>query len=121
MNLVEYILANRGDTSFIGQDKDAIFKLLIFHLNNDTVVTHKNEQDEIDGVLLWHIQKFIPLTVYIVECISTGKKALPEMLSSFVKDMPPNFICHATRNKGAKSIQYKNPHRILKLIEKYVS
>ena len=120
MNLLEYILANRGDTGFFDKSVDDIKMLLIYHTNNDTIVTHFNGKD-IDGVLLWNIEKYIPLTVNIVECISTGRTSLVDMLTDFVKDMPPNFICIAKRNRASKDIQYKNPRRILKLLKNYVS
>lgn len=122
MNLLEYIIANRGDTGFFDKSVDDIKMLLIYHTNNDTIITHVNhEYFKIDGVLLWNIEKYIPLTVNIVECISTGKTSLVDMLTDFVKDMPPNFICIAKRNRASKDIQYKNPRRILKLLKNYVS
>lgn len=120
MNLVEYIIANRGDSSFIDKTPEEIASLLLFHLNNDTIVTHRTEHFEIDGVLLWHIQKYIPLTVNIVECISTGKSSMSDMFNEFVRNMPSTFICFGYRKKHKKILDYKNPRRLIKLLENYV-
>ena len=119
MSLVDYILANRGDTGFLNKDESAIKMLIIIHSSNDTIVTHQDEDENYDGIMLWNVEKYFPLTVCITECVSTGKRSLVEMLGNFGLAMPTNFVCIAKRNKATKDIQYKNPRRILKLLENY--
>jgi len=119
MNLVDFILANRGDTGFLNKSMGDIMTLIILHSSNDTIVTHHDDDGNIDGIMLWNVEKFFPLTVCITECVSTGKTSLVEMLGNFGLAMPSDFVCIAKRNKATKDIQYKNPRRILKLLENY--
>jgi hypothetical protein len=119
MSLVDFILSKRGDTGFLNKDDIDIKMLIILHSSFNTILTHQDEDGNFDGIMLWNVEKYFPLTVCITECVSTGKRSLVEMLHNFGLAMPPDFVCIAKRNKATKDIQYKNPRRILKLLENY--
>lgn len=115
--IIDFILENRGDSSFILQTQDDIRDYIIMALNTDTCIIHKDISGNVDGILCWEITKYIPLSVELTECISKGGNILTDMLLEFKNIMPTNFRCFAKRKKASQTIEYKNHWRILRLFQ----
>lgn len=116
--IVDFIMENRGDSSFINMSQDDIRDTVITALNTDTCIIHRGIDKEIDGCLFWEIHKYIPLKIEISQCISKGRWILIDMLREFCCLMPCIFICFAKRKKMSKTINYNNPRRLLRLMER---
>lgn len=116
--IVDFIMENRGKSSFITMSMDDVRDTVIMSLNMDTCIIHRNKQENIDGVLFWDIHKYIPMKIEITQCIAKGKYILIEMLRELGCLVPISFSCFAKRKNMSKTVNYKNPRRILKLMER---
>jgi hypothetical protein len=116
--IVDFIRENRGDSSFINMSIEDINDIVIMALNTDTCIIHRGKDKEIDGCFFWDIKKYIPLKIEITQCISKGRWILIDMLREFGCLVPINFLLYAKRKKMSKTINYNNPRRLLRLIER---
>jgi hypothetical protein len=80
-------------------------------------LVYEEDKGDIKGILLWDIESYIPLRVCIREVLTTTNGALGNLLQQLDDRMPPSYRVIAQRQKGIGIVEYKNPKRILKLIQ----
>jgi hypothetical protein len=109
-NFVEH---NRKGNVFRGQDvKDE----LVGYLLNATCI-YTEENDEITGILCYEFTEYFPLTITICEILCIKPGTMVELLEQLSQVTPPNFKLLASRKLSTKTVEYKNPRRLLKLIQ----
>lgn len=117
-DITKFVLDNKGDSAFIYQNDVDIRENLLEHAMESKLEYALDEQENLSGVCLWKIKEFIPMEIEIEECISLHPHAIVSMLRCISDMMPPLFSCTALRHKASVLVEYKNPRRILRLIER---
>ena len=113
--LEKFIDENRGNNVFRGQD---IKKELVCYLLNDTCIYIEND-NEIVGILCYEYTEYFPLTITIREILTTNNGVMVKLLEQMAKHIStPNVIVLASRKLSTKIVEYKNPRRLLKLIQR---
>jgi hypothetical protein len=117
-SLTEFILENRGNSAFMLMTADDIKDYIVMALNQETIVLHLDKAGNFDGILCWNIKDYFPLTIEVTQAIAKGKNVLIEMFIDFTERMPASFRCMAKRKKASKTINYINPKRLLRLLQR---
>ncbi len=116
-DIVEFAFKNKGDTAFMNQSLKDIRENIVEAAMEDRLEFFM-VGNEVHGVCIWDVTKYIPMETEIQELVATHRKAMAYMLRDFIAKMPPIFRCFALRDKASKRIEYKNPRRIVDLIER---
>jgi hypothetical protein len=116
-DIVEFAFKNKGDTAFMNQSLKDIRENIVEAAMEDRLEFFM-VGNEVHGVCIWNVTKFIPMEIHINELVAIHKQSMGYMLKHICAKMPPIFRCFAYRNKGLKKLEYKNPRRIVRLIER---
>lgn len=81
-------------------------------------LTDDDNPYEVTAVLCYEITEYFPLTVTICELVCSKDGAMAKILEELGDRLPPSFKLQASRKFSTKTVDYKNPRRILKLIQR---
>lgn len=109
--VVAFIKKYGGSTTF--RSGNVAGELTTYLLDDSCII--EESDDKILGILCYEILEFFPLQVEITELISPEYGVMVILLEKLGEKMPKSFRLFANRN--LKTIEYKNPRRILKLIQ----
>lgn len=87
-------------------------------LISDSIAFNLDENDHVNGLIIWDFEEYIPLRLCLREALTTTPGILGKLLQELADKLPPSFVMIAQRRKSKTGIiEYKNPRRIAKLIQ----
>ncbi len=116
--LTSFVFNNRGTKCFKDLSLEDIRLDVSFALISDQCVYNEDENGYINGLIIWDIEEYIPLRICIREALTNSKGILGKLLQQLADKLPPSFVMIAQRRRSKDGlIEYKNPRRIMKLIQ----